>query len=190
MADLRTPRSKENFALRAAKGFGYWFLGAFMCIFICTTLIVLMRGTIILKVFVALCTLTITMGLYFNWAHYAAKRDRNAVKFRSMEYDRFMPLKMSIAAPIVSYGMLIALYLCKLGIIPDMFNWYMWVNMWMVPFIKMFTDSTTIDGISWIGILGLTFLVLLQPLTITATYLLTYNDVDVTKLVLYKNDNK
>ncbi|MCH5194897.1 MAG: hypothetical protein J1F11_13130 [Oscillospiraceae bacterium] len=188
MADLRTPRNKENFVIRAAKGLGYWFLGTFMSTFVCAAMIVLIRGTIMLKIFVALCTLTITMGLFFNWAHYAAKRDRNAAKFHNMEYDRYMPLKMSIAAPIVSYGMLIALYLCKLGIIPDIFNWYMWIDMWTVPFIKMFTDSTTIDGISWTGILGITFLVLLQPLTITATYLLTYNDVDVTKLVLYKND--
>lgn len=179
-------RKKENLAKRCLKGIGYWFLGNFMCFFICSTMVVLMRGTIILKVFVSLCTLLITMGLYFNWMYYAAKRDRNAVKFHNTEYDRFMPLKMSIAGPIVPYITLIMLYLSKLGVIKDIFSYFLFSNMWTLPFVTMFTGERTIDSISWWGILGLTFLLLIQPAVISATYILTYRDVDVVKIVFYK----
>lgn len=186
MSDKIISRNKENFVSRIAKGIGYWFLGEFMCFFMCLPMQVLMRGSIILKMFVAFCTLMITMGLYFNWAHYAAKRDRNAVKFHNMDFDGLMPLKMSIAAPIFSYIMLIALYLCKMGAIPDVFNFYMIGNIWMLPFIKMFTDTTSIAGVSWFGMAGMTLLVLVQPAVIYATYVLTYKDVDIMKILMYK----
>ena len=186
MEERFTSRKKENLAKRCFKGVGYWFIGNFMCFFICSTMIVLMRGTIILKIFVSLCTLLITMGLYFNWAHYAAKRDRNSVKFHSMEYDRFMPLKMSIAGPIVPYITLIILYLSKLGVIRDIFSYFLFGNMWILPFVTMFTGERTIDFIPWSGIFGITFLMLIQPAVISATYILTYKDVDVAKIIFYK----
>lgn len=186
MNDRYLSKSKENFAKRCFKGIGYWFLGDFMCFFICSAMVVLMKGTIILKVFVSLCTLLITTGLYFNWAHYAAKRDRNAVKFHNMEYDRLMPLKMSIAGPIVPYVTLVMLYLSKLGAIGDFFSYYLFGNMWLLPFVTMFTGERTIDLIPWWGIFGITFLALIQPAVISATYILTYRDVDVAKILMYK----
>ena len=190
MAEKYYSREKENFAARCMKGIGYWFLGSFMCFFVCSTTVVLMRSLLTLKMFIALCTLTITMGLHFNWAHYAAKRDKNAVKYHNMEFDKFMPLKMAIAAPILPYIMLICLYLSKAGVISDIFSYYLWGNIWILPFVTMFTGERTIDAIPWAGILGITFLMLIQPVTIAVTYICTYNDIDVTKLIFYKNDKK
>lgn len=149
-------------------------------------MLVLMRSLLILKFFVAFCTTAIMLGLQFNWAHYSAKRDRNAVKYRNMEYDRFMPLKMSVAAPIVSYVMVVLLFLSKAGVIGDIFNYFMYVDMWLVPYVKMFTEETAVGAIPWWGVIGLTVLVLLQPAVISVTYILTYKDVDVAKEVLYK----
>lgn len=180
------PRNKENFAVRCLKGVGYWFLGSFMCFFMCTITVMIMRGALILKVFVGFCTAAITLGLLFNWSYYCAKRDRNAVKYHNMEYDRLMPLKMSLTAPIFSYVMLIVLYVSKLGLIPDILNYYMLANMWLLPFLKMFTEGTTLESVTWGGMAGFTFLVLLQPAIIAVTYILTYKDVDVAKEVLYK----
>lgn len=188
MTEKNLSNQKENIVKRSLKGIGYWFLGSFMCFFICSATVVLMRSLLTLKIFIALCTLVITMGLYFNWAHYAAMRDKNAVKFHNMEYDKYMPLKMSAAAPFFTYIMLIALYLSKAGVIPDIFGYYIWGNIWILPFIAMFTGERTISAIPWSGIAGITFLVLIQPLTIWLTYIFTYNDVDVTKIIFYKKD--
>lgn len=186
MSERFMSRNKENFAVRCLKGAGYWFVGSFMCFFMCTAMLMLMRGALILKVFVGLCTAAIMLGLLFNWSYYSAKRDRNAVKYHNMEYDRLMPLKMSLTAPIFSYIMLIILYISKLGRIPDILNYYMFGNMWQMPFLKMFTEGTTLESVSWIGMFGFTFLTLLQPAVISATYILTYKDVDVVKEVFYK----
>ncbi len=191
MAEKIISREKENFIKRCAKGIGYWLMGSFMCFCICSTMVVLMKGVLLLKIFVALCTSAIMLGLYFNWAYYSAKRDRNAVKFHKMEYDRFMPLKMAIAAPIVSYVMLILLYLCKLGTIHEsFFSYYLFFDMWILPYITLFTGERVISAVSWSGMFGITIVTLLQPAVIYLTYTLVYNDVDVAGLVFYKNGNK
>ena len=67
---------------------------------------------------------------------------------------------------------------------------YILCDIWILPFITMFTEERTIDGVSWFGIAGMTFLTLLQPAAIIITYICTYNDIDVVKLVFYKKDNK
>ncbi len=191
MSNTKISREKENFLKRSFKGIGYWFLGEFMCFFVCSTLLVLMSKVLFLKIFVAFCTTFITLGLYFNWAHYAAKRDKNAIKYHNMEYDKYMPVKMAVIAPIASYVMLILLFLCKAGVIQETFmSLYILCDIWILPFITMFTEERTIDGVSWFGIVGMTFLTLLQPAAIIITYICTYNDIDVVKLVFYKKDNK
>ena len=103
-----------------------------------------------------------------------------------MEYDKYMPLKMSLTAPIVSYVMVVLLFLSKLDIIGDIFNYFMYIDMWLVPYVKMFTEETAITAVPWWGVFGLTVLVLLQPAVISVTYILTYKDVDVVKEVFYK----
>ena len=190
MAEKIYSKQKENIVTRCLKGIGYWFLGSFMCFFICSTTVVLMRSLLTLKIFISVCTLVITMGLYFNWAHYAAKRDKNAIKFHNMEYDKYMPLKMAVAAPVFPYIMLVMLYLSKAGVISDMFNYYLLGNIWILPFVTMFTGERTIDAVPWAGILGITFLVLIQPLTIALTYIFTYNDIDIAKIIFYNNEKK
>lgn len=191
MSNTKISREKENFLKRSFKGIGYWFLGEFMCFFVCSTLLVLMSKVLFLKIFVAFCTTFITLGLYFNWAHYAAKRDKNAIKYHNMEYDKYMPVKMAVIAPIVSYVMLILLFLCKAGVIQETFmSLYILCDIWILPFITMFTEERTIDGVSWFGIVAMTFLTLIQPAAIIITYICTYNDIDVVKLVFYKKDNK
>ncbi len=190
MSNKFISREKENFIKRSFKGIGYWFLGNFLCFFVCSALILLMDKFLILKIFVALCTTTITLGLYFNWAHYAAKRDKNAVKFHNMEFDKYMPVRMAIVAPIVSYIMLILLFLCKAGIVHEAFtSIYMLCDIWILPFITMYTEDRTIAGISWGGLAGISLLTLLQPAAIMITYICTYNDIDVVKLIFYKKDN-
>ena len=190
MSNKFISKEKENFVKRSLKGIGYWFLGVFMCFFVCSTMVVLMEKVFILKMFVALCTTIITLGLYFNWAHYAAKRDRNAVKYHNTEYDKYMPVKMAVIAPIVSYIMLILLFLCKAGTIDEsFFSLYLICDIWVLPFITMFAEERTISAVSWGGIIGISLLTLLQPAAIIITYLCTYNDIDVVKHIFYKKEN-
>lgn len=186
MTEQFISRKKENLAVRILKGIGYWLVGSFMCLFVCMSMLVLMHSLLVLKFFVAFCTTAIMLGLMFNWAHYSAKRDKSAVKYHNMEYDKYMPLKMSLTAPIISYVMIVLLFLSKLGVIGDIFNYFMYIDMWLVPYVKIFTEKTEIAAIPWWGVLGLTFIVLLQPAVISATYILTYKDVDVVKEVFYK----
>ncbi len=191
MAGKFISREKENFFIRSLKGIGYWLIGSFMCFVVCSTMVVLMKGVLVLKIFVAFCTTMIMLGLYFNWAYNAAKQDKNAVKFHNMEYDRFMPLKMSVIAPVASYIMLVMLYLCKLGMVPDtFFSVYLIADIWILPYITLFTGERTIYAVSWFGMVGITLITLLQPIAIWLTYILTYNDVDVVSLVFYKKNKK
>ncbi|MGN0675144.1 MAG: hypothetical protein ACI4KG_05300 [Oscillospiraceae bacterium] len=189
MAGKIISKEKESFVKRSFKGIGYWFLGNFMCFFVCSTMIVLMKSLLILKVIIAFCTSAIMLGLFFNWSYYAARRDKNAVKFHNMEYDKYMPLKMAVIAPIVPYIMLILLYLCKAGVIQEAFmSIYLLLDIWVLPFITLFTGGRTINDISWSGMAGITLIMLLQPLTIYATYFFTYNDIDVMSIIFYKKD--
>ena len=97
-----------------------------------------------------------------------------------------MPLKMSLTAPVISYVMVVLLFLSKLGVIGDIFNYFMYIDMWLVPYVKIFTEETVITAVPWWGVFCLTILVLLQPAVISVTYILTYKDVDVAKELMYK----
>ncbi|MBP1561630.1 MAG: hypothetical protein J6C96_10395 [Oscillospiraceae bacterium] len=193
MSAKKIYKGKEKFAVRSLKGVGYWFLGEFMCFFVCATLLVFMKSMLFLKLFISLCTAALTLGLFFNWAHYAAISDKNSVKFHGMEYDRHMPLKMAVIGPIFSYIMLICLYLSKLGVIPDIYRFYLWLNVWILPFVTLFAGAeqrTNIEFLTGAGLAGITALVLVQPVVIYASYILTYKEIDVAKILMYKKDKK
>lgn len=181
-------RKDEKFAIRALKGIGWSFLGEVLCIFLVMSVnaIIVVMDLFILKILLALCTLTVTLGLYFNWTINAAKLDKDMVKFHGKEYDRLMPLKMAIAGPFFSYIWYIALVLSVCGVIPDIFNFYLLGNIYIAPFVASFTEGRTLEFLTGAGFAGITGLVLLQPATIAVTYIVTYHDIDVKKLVFYK----
>lgn len=180
---------KENFVVRALKGIGYGIISEVMCFFLMLSMVALNQmsgGMLIIKVIIALFSLIVTLGLYFNWAFNAAKRDRDLVKYHGVEYDRFMPLKMAAAAPVISYVSLIALILSKCGVIPDMFNVFLLINLFTLPFTDCFTAGRTLEFLSVPGLIGLILLVLSQGAVIAVTYIMTYKDVDVLKFIYKK----
>lgn len=180
---------KENFAVRALKGIGCGIISEVMCFFLMLSMVAMNRmtgGSVIVKVVFALFSLIVTLGLYFNWAFNAARRDRDLVKFHGIEYDRFMPLKMAIAAPIISYISLIALILSKCGAVPDIFNIFLLVNLFTLSFTDCFTAGRTLEFLSVPGLIGLILLVLSQGAVIAVTYIMTYKDVDVLKFIYKK----
>ncbi|MBQ8781712.1 MAG: hypothetical protein IJZ72_08585 [Oscillospiraceae bacterium] len=178
----------ESFLKRALKGIGYSIVAEIMCAFLVITMIVLTmkNDLVIVKVIAGVCTLTVVLGLFFNWAHNAAKADRDGVKFHGKEYDRYMPLKMALTGPVLSYVTLIVLILSKCGVITDIFNIFLLINMYAVPFVDSFTDGRTLEFLTVPGLLGLVLLTLLQPAAIVLTYVLTYKDVDVITKIVYK----
>lgn len=183
-------KKKEKLYIRYLKGICFGILAEALCLLICSLMIVLMRGSIILKLVISLCTLVITLGIYFNWTYYACKRDKDMIKYHGIKYSRAIPIKMALIAPLPSYIMLILLYLMKAGIIKDMFNYYLLFNMWVLPFVDTFTDSRSISGIPISGIIGISFLIILQPTTIIATYLLTMKEIDLYRIIFYKKESK
>lgn len=178
---------KENFAARAFKGIGYGLIGEILCFFLVSPLVVwARRSAFIFKLALAFAALFITLGLYFNWAYNAARRDRDMVKFHGMEYDKYMPLKMALIGPILSYICLVVLIISYCGFIPDIFNFYLLFNMFIMPFVESFTEGRTFEFLTVPGLLGIIALVLTQPLTIAVSYIVTYKDIDVAKLIFYK----
>ena len=178
-------KKKEKFIVRAFKGIGYSLIGELLCLVCVSALIVPVRSLFIMKIILALAALFITLGLYFNWAYNAARRDRDMVKFRNMPYDKYMPVKMAAVGPVLSYICLIILILSYCGIIPDIFNFYLLANIYILPFVDAFTSGRTLEYLTIPGLLGIILLVLTQPATIIASYILTYKDVDIVQLIFY-----
>jgi hypothetical protein len=175
--------------MRYVKGLGYGLAAEVMCVIIGAATGVLTRYHVLLKLIVGLCTMTITLGLYFNWTYYASKRDKDGYKLRGKPRDKLMPAKMALIAPLPSYITLIALYLMKLKVIGDYFGPYLFLNIWIKPFADMFAEQPVpIDELPAAGVAGITLLILLQPAVVAATYLLTFNEVDVYKRIFFKKD--
>lgn len=180
---------KENIFKRILKGIGYGIISEFMCMFLIISMIAMngmFGGSVVLKVIIGICTLVLTLGLYFNWTFNAAKKDRDAVAYHKVPYDKFMPLKMAVGGPIVSIVMYILLILSKIKLLPDIFNVFLVTNLFTVPFVDSFTSERTIEALSVWGLLGLGLLVLSQCAVIVATYIVTYKDIDIVKF-MYKN---
>lgn len=179
----------ENIFVRILKGMGYSLIAEFMSMFLVLSMIAMkgmFGGSVVLKVIIGLCTLVLTLGLYFNWTYNAAKRDRDAVMYHKIPYDRFMPLKMAVGGPIISILMYIVLVLSKIGLLPDMFNFFLLANFFTVPFVDSFTEGRTIEFVSVWGLLGLGLLVLSQCAAIAVTYIVTYKDIDIAKFMYKK----
>lgn len=180
---------KENFFKRILKGIGYGLISELMCVFLILSMIAMngmFGGSVILKVVIAICTLVLTLGLYFNWAFNAAKRDRDAVAYHNVPYDKYMPIKMGVGGPIVSIVMYILLVLSKIKLLPDLLNVFLLADLFTVPFVDSFTSERTIEAISGWGLFGLGLLIFSQCAVIAATYIVTYKDIDLVKF-MYKN---
>ena len=98
-----------------------------------------------------------------------------------------MPLKMALVGPIISYISIIVLFLSYIGVIPDIFNFYLLFNMFVLPAVDAFTDGRTLEVLTVPGFLGILALVLTQPAAIAASYIMVYKDVDIVKKVFYKD---
>ena len=179
----------ENIFKRILKGIGYSLIAEFMSMFLVLSMIAMngmFGGSVVLKVMIGICTLVLTLGLYFNWAFNAAKKDRDTVIYHKVPYDKYMPVKMAVGGPVISIVLYIALVLSKIGIVPDMFNVFLLADLFTVPFVDSFTSERTIEFLSVWGLLGLGVLVLSQCAVIVLTYIITYKDIDIVKF-MYKN---
>ncbi|MGN1303414.1 MAG: hypothetical protein ACI4YB_00105 [Oscillospiraceae bacterium] len=179
----------ENIFKRILKGIGYSIIAEFMSMFLVLSMIAMngmFGGSVIIKVIIGLCTLVLTLGLYFNWAFNAAKMDRDAVNYHKVPYDKYMPVKMAVGGPIISIVMYVVLVLSKIGVLPDMFNIFLLADLFTVPFVDSFTSARTIDVLSVWGLIGLGLLIISQCAAIAVTYIVTYKDIDIVKF-MYKN---
>jgi hypothetical protein len=181
---------KENFIVRALKGIGYGLIAEFMCMFLTLSLVALNQmtdGAVWVKLIIGIFALVVTLGLYFNWTFNAAKKDRDLVKYHGVPYDKFMPVKMALAGPVISYIAFIALILSKCGIIPDIFNIFLILDLFTIPFVDCFTSERTIEFLTFPGLIGIGLLILSQAAVIIVTYIVTYRDIDVVKF-MYKDN--
>ena len=184
-------KKRESFFTRLIKGWGYFAAGYIMNVWFCTVMLTFAGNSLLVKLLTGLSALLIVNGLFFNYSYNAAKADREQIKYHGAEYDKFMPLKMSLAVPLFHYVCFIALCLCKAGIITGerinySFNYYSLLNIHTLPWTAMFTEGRDLAHLTIPGLLGLLLINLIEPAVITLTYELTLKDIDVRK-VMYKN---
>ncbi|MGN0666807.1 MAG: hypothetical protein ACI4KF_09820 [Huintestinicola sp.] len=183
-------KKRELFIVRAFRGMLWWFIGEIVCSLFCMCMLLLMQRFLILKMFTGLASVLIVNGLYFNFTYNTAAKDRDLVRYHGVPEDKFMGVKMALMAPLPQYIMWIVLLLSKLGVIRDVFNIYILANMQSIAFVDMFTDSRTIDALSWGGIFGLLFLTLISSVVIAVTYNCVFKDIDVKGKLLYGKKNQ
>lgn len=181
---------QEKFVKRAAKGMLWWLAGEFICFLFNMCMIVFMTKFMIMKIFTAAASAIIVNGLYFNYAYNCAVRDRNLLKYHGWQGDNKMSLKLALVAPFPQYVMWIVLLLSRLGVIGDIFNYYIWGNIQCLAWVDLFTSGRTIDCLTWGGLFGLLALMLIAPLVIILTYECTVRDIDVKALVIYGKKSK
>ena len=75
--------------------------------------------------------------------------------------------------------------LSKLGVIKDIFNYYILANMQTLAWVDLFTDGRTIDCLSWGGLFGLLLIILVAPAVIMITYECTIKEVDLKAIFVY-----
>ncbi len=180
----------ENFYKRAIKGMLWWLAGEFICIIFNMCMLVIMSKFMAVKIFTAISSAIIVNGLFFNFAYNCAVKDHNLIKYHKVERDRHMAIKIALTAPLPQYIMWIILLLSKLGIIGDIFRYYVWANIQSLAWVLLFTESWSINDLSLGGICGLLILTIAAPAVIIITYELTLNEVDVKALMLYGRKNK
>lgn len=181
----------DSLPVRAGKGLLWWLGGEFICVIFNMCMIPLLVRFMAMKIFTAAASAIIVNGLFFNFAYNCAVRDKNIVRYHGAERNLKMPLKMALTAPLPEYIMWIALLLSKLGVIGDIFNWYIIGNMQCLAWVDLFTQGRDIGSLSYIGLFGLLLLILISPVTIILTYEITFRDIDIKALLLYgKKDNR
>lgn len=179
------PDKQENFGKRAAKGMAWWFAAEVICTVYNMCMVLLMSKFMALKIFAALSSMIIMNGLLFNYTYNCAVRDKNLIRYHGGDYDKHMGLKIALAAPLPQYIMWIVLLLSKLGVIKDIFNYYILANMQTLAWVDLFTDGRTIDCLSWGGLFGLLLIILVAPAVIMITYECTIKEVDLKAIFVY-----
>ncbi len=185
-----TPDRQENFAKRAARGMLWWFGGEFICVIFNMCMLIFMSRFMAIKIFTAFSSLIIMNGLLFNYTYNCAVRDRNLIRYHGVPQDRKMALKLAAAAPMPQYIMWIVLLLSKLGVIGDIFNYYILANMQCLAWVDLFTESREITALSWAGMAGLLAIVLIAPIVMILTYECTVREIDIKALLLYGKKTK
>lgn len=176
---------QEKFVKRAFKGMLWWLAGEFICVIFNMCMLIFMTKFMAVRVFTAVSSAIIANGLFFNFAYNTAVRDRNLVKYHGVTYDKKMSLKIALTAPLPQYVMWIILLLSKLGVIGDIFNYYILANIQTIAWVDLFTSGRDIGSLSWGGLFGLLLLMLIAPIVIIITYECVIRDIDVKALVLY-----
>lgn len=183
----------EKRIIRALKGLVWWFAGELIAFVFTLCIMLPMRRFMLVRIFAGVASVFMVNALYFNFTHKCANSDRNAVKFHGVQRDRLAGLFIALTAPIFQYISWILLLLSKMQIIRDIFNYYILSNIQCIAWVDLFTAGRTIDHLTWAGLFGLLFIVLLAPAVIIATYECTYREIDVKALLMYgkqPSDNK
>lgn len=181
---------QEKFIVRTLRGMSWWLIGEIVCMIFNMCMLLLMQKFMILKIFTGIASVLIMNGLYFNFTYNTAVSDKNLIRYHHVPDDKFMSLKIALTAPLPQYIMWVILLLSKLGVIRDIFNIYILANIQSIAFVDLFTTGRTINDLSWGGLFGLLFLVLIAPAVIIATYECTVRDIDIVNILIYGGKKK
>ena len=175
---------------RVLKGWLWWLAGELVALIFTLCMVLPMRRFMLVRLFVGIASVFIVNALYFNFACNCAKADLNAVKYHGAERNSYEGLTIAMWAPLFQYIMWIVLLLSKLGVVGDIFNYYILGNIQCIAWVDLFTAERTINVLTPAGLIGLLAIVLVAPITIIITYECTYRELDIKALVMYEKDGK
>jgi len=177
--------SQQQLIIRFLKGLIWWLIGAAICFIYSFMMLGLMQKFMVAKIVTAVCAVIIVNGLYCNYIYNCATDDKKLKKVRHVETDPKTGIKLALTVPIMQYASWIVLVLSKIGVIGDFFSIYIFMNMYTLGWVDLFTEERTISALSWGGIIGLLLLAVLSSVIIYLTYEITIRDIDVKRVVFY-----
>lgn len=183
-------KNQEKFFQRFLKGLVWWLIGAVICVLYSFFMTGLMQKFMAMKILTGVCALIIVNGLYCNFIYNCAADDRKLNKLHHVNVDRRLGIKLAFSVPVIQYLSWIALAFSKIGIIGDFFSPYIFINMYTLGWIDLFTEGRTIDSLSWLGLFGLLLLAFISSAVILLTYELTYREIDVKQLLFYGKNKR
>ena len=157
---------------KIAKAIGTYFFAEALCLFLALTLSAVGGG--LLRIISCICTISVLICLYVNFAINRAKEDRHA----KLEHTSVRCLILSSAAAIPYLISGTGLLLSRGGILPDSF--YRWYKLLDAPFLQLCnlcSADIMASSLSWDETIFLTLCNLLPFAVVWLTYTLAQKGV-------------
>ncbi|MGN1412590.1 MAG: hypothetical protein ACI4WH_08825 [Oscillospiraceae bacterium] len=140
---------------------------------------------------IGFCTMAILVCIIGNHAYNRAKCDKAGERTLGAEHQ---PHKHIIASILIGLPLVlewIALLLVKvshLSIGNTVYVIYRLVNAYFLPWINIFCLEPNLEKLSYMGLISIFAFTLIPMLTFGIVYVITYNNIDIEKIIVYNRE--